>query len=142
MRIRLATLAGALAALAAVSVAATPINTGNDLAAVCEPYSLSDEPAATKEATPNKCQQFLSNFLTAYIEAEKIKLDAAARGLPGGQRSPCVRLPDRLTFRDLAKRVVAMARHDTDLLNGSAAMVVMRTLEHDFPCPEDPKAPG
>lgn len=142
MRIHLVILAGALAALAAAAVAATPINTGSDLVTVCEPYSLSDQRAAAREVLPNKCQQFLSNFLTAYIEAEKIKLDAVARGLPGGQRSPCVRLPDRLSFRDLAKRVVAMAWHDPDLLNGSAAMVVMRTLEHDFPCPKNEKPPG
>jgi hypothetical protein len=131
-----------LLALAPLAIAVPQINTGTDLVAVCEPYSKLDESAATNAVTPDRCRHYLTDFLTAFIEAEKLKLDAAARGLPAGEPSPCVRLPDRLTYRDLAKRVVAMAWHDPDLLNGSAAMLVKRTLEHDFPCPTDPKAPS
>jgi Rap1a immunity proteins len=137
MRIPMLIVAAVSVALAVPALGAKPINTGEDLVAVCEPYSKLDEGPATNAAKPDRCQQFLSDFLTAFIEAEKIRLDAIARGLPGGAASPCVRLPDRLTYRELAKRVVAMAWRDPDLLNGSAAMLVRRTLEHDFPCPSE-----
>jgi hypothetical protein len=124
--------------------AATPqIQTGRELVASCKVFAKLEENTASNAARPHRCHQFLVGFFAAHIESEKARREALISTLHAGQPATCIRLPEFLSYRDMAARVVAEGERDPALLDGPAASLAQRTLDHDFPCPppEEPAPP-
>jgi hypothetical protein len=128
----------ALTVLAAVfltvgtAAAASELNTGKDLVAACTIYAAKDE-NALRDADP--CRHFLVGFFTAYKASEDARREAMVKGLPASASGPCVRLPDFLSFREMAQRIVAYGNAHANELAGSANELAQHTLETSFPCP-------
>ena len=61
--------------------------------------------------------------------------DAMVKGLPFTSKEACVRMPDFLSYRDMAQRVVNYGKANPAALDGPAATLAQKTLERDFPCP-------
>jgi hypothetical protein len=122
-------------ALASSALAAPPIQSGADLASACEAFGKLDEKAVANAVHPHHCHRFLVSFFSALAEGEQAERDARVMGNPEiGDRRACVHLPEFLSYRDMAARVVAHARREPDTLQGPAVVLAQRTLEHDFPC--------
>lgn len=124
----------AFAGCAATTAAAAPITTGKELVDVCKIYAAKDE-NALRQADP--CRNFLVDFFQAYVEAEKLRQDAILKGTPVAAPQSCVRLPDFLSYREMAQRVVAYGGANPADQNGPAAALAQKTLERDFPCPAE-----
>jgi hypothetical protein len=48
-------------------------------------------------------------------------------------------MPDFISFRELAGRIVNFGQANPGMLNEPATVVAQRTLERDFPCPQSDK---
>jgi hypothetical protein len=132
MRIGLIVLSLAPLALWASSATAAEINTGGELVTACANYAAKDENAMRD---PDPCRRFLVGFFTAYKTSEDAQRDAMVKGLPGSPSTACVRLPDFLSYREMAQRIVKYGNAHSTELAGSANELAKHTLEMDFPCP-------
>jgi hypothetical protein len=132
---RLASLSLSLAAIALATGAASAaeLNTGKELVTACGIYAAKDENAMRD---PDPCRRFLVGFFTAFKASEDARRDAMVKGLPATSSTNCVRLPDFLSYREMAQRVVAYGNAHPNELNGSANDLAQHTLETDFPCPQ------
>ncbi len=72
---------------------------------------------------------------------EDARIDAMVKGMPFSSKEACVRMPDFISFRDLAGRIVRFGDANPQLLDGPAASLAQKTLERDFPCPPPPPKP-
>lgn len=139
-RLTLALLSGALlaASLVAAAAAAPRIETGAELVSACEAFVKLDERSSQNAVHPHHCHQYLVGYFSAFSEGERAARDSRASGMQSGAPSrSCVHLPDYVSFRDMAARIVAHAKREPSTLTEPAAILVRRTLENDFPC-----APG
>ena len=133
---RFAIAATALCLLAAAAVAAAEIKTGRDLVTVCRTYAQIDN--TDNARAPHDCRTFLQGFAVALKAREDARLDAMVRGLPFSSKEACVRMPDFISFRELAARIVRFGDANPTLLDGPASTLAQKTLERDFPCPPQP----
>jgi hypothetical protein len=125
--------ATAVFCLAATAATAAEIRTGRDLVTACRTYAQTD--SAENARAPHDCRTFLQGFAVALKTREDARIDAMVRGLPFSSKEACVRMPDFISFRELAGRIVRFGEANPPLLDGPAATLAQRTLEHDFPCP-------
>jgi hypothetical protein len=130
-------LAAATLCLLAGAAAAAEIRTGRDLVNACRPYAQIDN--TDNARAPHDCRTFLQGFAVALKAREDARIDAMVKGLPISSREACVRMPDFISFRELAARIVRFGDANPPLLDGPAAALAQKTLERDFPCP--PPAP-
>jgi hypothetical protein len=119
------------------AASAADIKTGTDLVNSCREYSA----IATQEnaRAPHDCRTFLQGFAVALKAREDARVDAMVRGLPFSSKEACVRMPDFISFRELAGRIVNFGQANPGMLNEPATVVAQRTLERDFPCPQSDK---
>jgi hypothetical protein len=132
---RFALACAALCLLAAAAVAAD-IKTGRDLVTACRTYAQIEN--TDNARAPHECRTFLQGFAVALKAREDARLDAMVRGLPFSSKEACVRMPDFISFRELAARIVRFGDANPGLLDGPAPALAQKTLEHDFPCPPPP----
>lgn len=128
---RLALTVAAVALLAGTANAAE-INTGKELVAACATYAAKDENAMRD---PDPCRRFLVGFFSAFKASEDARREAMVKGLPAASSAGCVRLPDFLSYREMAQRLVKYGNAHPSELEGSATDLARHTLETDFPCP-------
>jgi hypothetical protein len=109
---------------------------GGELVGACKVYTATPvDFDKTPAAADDPCRSFAKRFLSNI----KIQDDARLRAVTDPQTPkldfPCIRLPDLLTFRDFASRIVRRSGEAPDLVQGTATDLARNTLEHDFPCP-------
>jgi hypothetical protein len=127
------------AALIAVSTAsAADIKTGRDLVQACRTYAAIENPDNAR--APHDCRTFLQGFAVSLLAREEARRNAMLNNLPIAARDACVRMPDFISFRELAARIVNFGDTNPGLLNLPAAQLAQKTLERDFPCPPAPPA--
>lgn len=116
---------------------AADLKTGADLANSCRDYAA----IATQEnaRAPHDCRTFLQGFAVALKAREDARIDSMVRGIPFSSKEACVRMPDYISFRDLAARIVNFIQANPAMLSEPATVVAQRTLERDFPCPVNEK---
>jgi hypothetical protein len=135
---RFAIACAALCLFAATATAAE-IKTGRDLVNACRDYMTADNGQDNNAArAPHTCRTFLQGFFVSLIERERARQDAMVKGLPYASKEPCVRMPDFLSYREMAGRVVTFGQNNPTSMNDAAATLAQKTLEHDFPCPPPP----
>ena len=137
MRATIVTAVFVWAATAAAAYAVPQIETGADLVSACEPYSKLQEQEMANAVHPHHCHRFLVGFFSGFAAGDAAERDARVSATQGAKAGACVHLPDFLSYRDMAARIVAEAKRDPALLKGPAATLAQRTLEHDFPCAGD-----
>lgn len=127
-----------LAALAPLAVAETaPENmTGRDLVGQCETYLANDA------ARPSPCRDFLIAHMTAFKTSQDERLAAALQGAELPDAGPCIRMPDFLSWSELARLTVERGNANTGLLDAPASALVLETLAMTYPCPEPSDAPS
>ena len=135
MRIGSLALALAPLALCVSTASAAEINSGKELVAACASYAAKDENAMRD---PDPCRRFLVGFFTAFKTSEDVRRDAMVKGLPATANSACVRLPDFLSYREMAQRLVKYGNAHPAELTGTPNDLAQHTLETDFPCPPQP----
>ncbi len=118
--------------LSASAATAAELNTGKDLVAACTIYAAKDENAMRD---PDPCRRFLVGFFTAFKASEDARREAMVKGLPAASSANCVRLPDFLSYREMAQRLVKYGNAHPNELAGPANDLAQHTLETDFPCP-------
>ena len=125
----------AVATLSPMASAIGPTETGRQIVVACKAY-LELAPAAAENARhpQHHCRQFIASFLSAYTTGEQMQPEARVSGIGSSAKERCVRLPDFLSYRDMAARMIAQAERDPASLDGSAVDLARKTLEHDFPC--------
>jgi hypothetical protein len=128
---RAATLLAVL--FAASTASAADIKTGRDLVQSCRTYAAIEN--ADNARAPHACRTFLQGFAVTLVAREEARRDAMVKGLPMSSREACVRMPDFISFRELAARIVNFGDANPSLLNLPAAQLAQKTLERDFPCP-------
>lgn len=121
-------------AAAGAAYAVLQIETGADLVSACEPYSKLQEREMANAVHPHHCHRFLVAFFSAFAAGDAAERDARVSTMQGAKAGACVHLPEFLSYRDMAARIVATAKRDPGLLQGPAAALAQRTLERDFPC--------
>ena len=112
------------------------INTGAELVTACKDYlgkgAAQDNNVAR---APHPCRSFLQGFFVSLVEREKTRQDSMVRGIPYTSKERCVRLPDVLTYTDMAQRLINYAENNPPSLQEPAATLAQQTVERDFPCP-------
>jgi hypothetical protein len=112
-----------------------PTETGRQIVAACKAYlALSPDDVENARHPQHHCRQFIASFLSAYATGEGLATQSRITGVGSSQNEPCVRLPDHLSFRDMAARMIAQSERDPASLDGPATELAQKTLEHDFPC--------
>lgn len=131
-------LAAAVLALGLLTTAAWAIDikTGRELVNSCRSYAAIEN--AENARAPHDCRTFLQGFAVSLKAREDARIDAMVKGLPFSSKEACVRMPDFISFRDLAGRIVRFGDANPQLLDGPATTLAQKTLERDFPCPPPP----
>jgi len=133
---RMLMMAALSAAVLALPAQAGRIENGQQLVTECSDYlgrgAAQDNNVAR---APHPCRTFLQGFFVSLIEREKARRDALVKGLPYASKEKCVRLPDFLSYSDMAQRIVAYAKSNPQALALPAPTFAQSTLERDFPCP-------
>lgn len=115
---------------------AARIEKGADLVAACQDYLAKGAAQDNNVArSPHPCRNFLQGFFVSLVEREKTRQDAMVKGIPYSSRERCVRLPDVLTYIDMAQRLINFAQYNAQAMQLPAATLAQQTLERDFPCP-------
>lgn len=121
---------------------AADIKTGRDLVTACSDYIAIGQSQDNNAArAPHPCRNFLLGFFQSLIARERARTDAMVKGLPFTSKEACVRMPDFLSYRDMAARVVNFGKLNPAALDLPAATLAQKTLERDFPCPPSATAP-
>jgi hypothetical protein len=133
---RFLTVACAALCLAA-SAQAAEIRTGRDLVEACRNYMAVDGGQDNNASrAPHPCRNFLQGFFVSLVSREEARTEAMLKGLPYSSKEACVRMPDFLSYREMAGRLVNYAQSNPASLDGPAATMAQKTLERDFPCPK------
>jgi hypothetical protein len=112
------------------------IETGADLVAACQDYlGKGAEQDNNVARAPHPCRTFLQGFFVSLIEREKARQDAMVKGIPYASKERCVRLPDFLSYIDMAKRLINYGQNNAQAMQGPALLLAQQTVERDFPCP-------
>ena len=126
----------AVLCLGAGAAQAAEIKTGRDLVGVCSQYlAIGSGQDNNASRAPHPCRDFLQGFFVSLISRESARQEAMLKGLPYASKEVCVRMPDFLSYRDMAQRLVNYAAANPAALDGPAATLAQKTLERDFPCP-------
>jgi len=135
---RALTLAAALAlsTLAVVpSWAEGQAETAREIVTACKAYLALPPDAAENALHPqHHCRKFVASFLSAYAIGENVGAASRVTGVGSAAKQACVRLPEYLSFRDMAARMIAFAESDPSVLDNLATELARKTLERDFPC--------
>ena len=126
--------------LLAVAAQAAEVRTGRDLANACREYA-ADSQDDSNALRPSACRTFLQGFFVSLVERQRAREDAMVKGLPYASKDACVRMPDKLTYKDMAQRIVIYVSNNPTSNDQAAAIVAQKTLEHDFPCPDQAPTP-
>ncbi len=128
--------------LFAASVNAADLKTGRELVAACTAYIAIDQSQDNNAArAPHPCRNFLLGFFQSLVARERARTDAMVKGLPFTSKEACVRMPDFLSYRDMATRIVNFGKANPSALDLPATTLAQKTLERDFPCPPQSTAP-
>lgn len=112
------------------------IDTGSDLVNACKDYLAKGAAQDNNVArSPHPCRSFLQGFFVSLVEREKARQDAMVKGIPYPSKVACVRLPDVLTYTDMAQRLINFAQANPPSLQDPAVTLAQKTVERDFPCP-------
>lgn len=134
---RLLTAACAALCLLTATADAAEIRTGRDLVDACRDYTALDSRQDNNAARrPHPCRDFLQGFFVSLVSRETARQEALLKGLPYSSKEACVRMPDFLSYREMAGRLVNFGQTNPAALDGPAATLAQRTLERDFPCPK------
>jgi hypothetical protein len=121
---------------------AADIKTGRELVAACADYIGADQGQDNNAArAPHPCRNFLLGFFQSLVARERARTDAMVKGLPFTSKEACVRMPDFLSYRDMAARLVNFGKMNPGALDLPATTFAQKTLERDFPCPPQGGAP-
>jgi hypothetical protein len=127
---------------AATAEAAAELKTGRDLVNACREYMAADSGQDNNAArAPHACRTFLQGFFVSLVERERARQDAMVKGLPFTSKEACVRMPDFLSYKEMAGRIVNYGSSNNAGLDGPAAVLAQKTLERDFPCPPPSTTP-
>ncbi len=129
----------AVVLFAANAATAAEIKTGRDLVQACRTYAAIED--ADNARAPHDCRTFLQGFAVTLVAREEASQNAMINNVPIAAREACVRMPDFISFRELAARIVNFGDTNPHLLNLPAAQLAQKTLERDFPCPTQPQRP-
>jgi hypothetical protein len=129
-----------LAALAICFLAlpsnAARIDTGAALVTACQDYLAKGAAQdANVSRAPHPCRSFLEGFFLSLVSRENARRDAMVKGIPYSSKERCVRLPDFLSYTDMAQRLIKYAESNPQALQGPALILAQQTVERDFPCP-------
>jgi len=127
--------------LLAGSAQAAEVKTGRDLVNACRDYVSADSQQENNALRPNACRTFLQGFFVSLVERQRAREDAMVKGLPYAARDACVRMPDFLSYKEMAGRIVTYVSNNPASNDQAAAIVAQKTLEHDFPCPDQKPVP-
>lgn len=117
------------------ALAIGPTETGRQIVAACKAYLALPADSADNALHPqHHCRQFIASFLSAYAAGERMTPETRITGVGSSAKGPCVRLPEYLSFRDMATRMIAQSERDPSSLDRPAIELAQKTLEHDFPC--------
>ena len=124
------------------ALAAAPILNGGDLATTCRAFSAKPEGYhRTPEGANDPCRKFIEGFFQTLKDRNDAELMAKTQNINGPVR-PCVRMPDNLTYRQFAARIVALDDVNPSLRTASPAGLAQRALEVNYPCPEQTMPPS
>jgi hypothetical protein len=130
-------LAFAALCLSALPAHAAGIQTGQDLVNACNNYLVRSAGEDNNAArAPHPCRSFLQGFFVSLIERENARQDAMVRGLPYSSKDQCVRVPDFLSYTEMARRLINFAQYNPASLPQPASRLAQQTMERDFPCPQ------
>jgi len=133
---RMLVMAAFSAAILTLPAQAGRIENGQHLVTECNDYLRRGAAQDNNVArAPHPCRTFLQGFFVSLIERENARRDALVKGLPYASKEKCVRLPDFLSYSDMAQRIVAFAKSNPQALALPAPTFAQATLERDFPCP-------
>lgn len=133
---RMLMMAALSAAILVMPAKAGRIDSGQQLVNECSDYLKRGAAQDNNVArAPHPCRTFLQGFFVSLIERENARRDALVKGLPYASKEKCVRLPDFLSYSDMAQRIVAFANANPQALALPAQTYAQQTLERDFPCP-------
>jgi hypothetical protein len=133
---RMLVMAAFSAAILTLPAQAGRIDNGQHLVTECNDYLRRGAAQDNNVArAPHPCRTFLQGFFVSLIERENARRDALVKGLPYASKEKCVRLPDFLSYSDMAQRIVAFAKSNPQALALPAPTFAQATLERDFPCP-------
>lgn len=111
------------------------VETGRQIVEACKAYLALPENTSDNALHPqHHCRQFIASFLSAYAAGENARTASRVTGTGSNANQACVRLPDYLSFRDMAARMISYAERDPSALDILAPELARKTLEHDFPC--------
>ena len=122
------------AGVLAASALAGGIQTGSDLAVACRAFAAKDEAyGKTPDGAADPCRKFVVGFLAS----EKTRQDAELSARTSSPTAPlgpmgCIRMPDKLTYYDFAKRIAGFDDATQSLRNGPALALAQRTLAANF----------
>jgi hypothetical protein len=139
----IAGLAGVLALAASCGGAAAQTRpgeaiTGNTLLNACAAEVAIPDGTPAARTGNVECRSYLMGFFESvrYLNQES---DMRSPGQPPGlYPAGCMKLPDYVSFRDLAKIVTDYGLAHPDLRTGPAVQLVKAALADKYPCPEKP----
>lgn len=120
---------------------ANVVKSGGELAQSCAAFAAQPEAYGRSPAgLLDPCRKFLEGFFRTLKDKNAAELKAKAEQVDAPKPSgPCVRMPDVLTYRDFAGRIVKFDAANAALRSGTPFDLAQKTLENDFPCPEPAK---
>jgi len=112
------------------------IDSGADLVTACRDYLAKGAAQDSNVArAPHPCRSFLQGFFQSLVSRENARRDAMVKGIPYSSKERCVRLPDFLSFTEMAQRLITYSEANSQALQGPALNLAQQTVERDFPCP-------
>lgn len=119
------------AALFALSpaLADEPIESASALIDSCQVY------VADESLKDHACKAFIVSFFEAYKKEQEDRQAALIQGREVDWSQPCIRMPDFVSFRDLAKLSIAKSQTDAKLVGGTAKDLLQAALVANYPCP-------
>lgn len=121
-----------LLTMVAGAKALTATDSGNALATACRAY------ADDTTNRDNPCRQFIMDYMTQFKDRQDQELEGLLKGEPRDPNAPCIRMPDFISYGDLARLVVARIEANSGLGQGTAAELMSATLVYNFRCAEPP----
>lgn len=111
------------------ALADQPIESGSVLIENCQAY------VADESLKDHACKAFIVDFFEAYKKEQEERQAAIIQGQEVDWSQPCIRMPDFVSFRDLAKLTIAKSQTDLKLAGGTAKDLLQGTLVANYPCP-------
>jgi CRISPR/Cas system-associated protein Cas10 (large subunit of type III CRISPR-Cas system) len=120
------------------AAAAATLQNGGELAAACRAFAAQPEGYhKTPEGQADPCRKFLEGYFRTLRDQADAELKARSQDAYAPKPArPCVQMPDLLTYRDFAERIVRFDAAHPDQRADTAFALAQDTLEAAFPCPE------